>query len=627
MACLIQILVLWIWILVSVSGDTEKTALVNKDGLVVTTEDDVHAVTSYWKLVVTLEEPPHPTDVLEYATNLLTVIKNVNITGTFKSSWLSRIHQVRYRLTSLPDSRTRMSTYVKTDSRVKRGLFDFVGHISHALFGTATEEEVQETRLMIEKMHSNNDAVTHVVQDLVTIVNKTQENTIVNRVRLNELTKRQIAMTAFLNRLTTSTYWTTVAVEHLKVKVEIDRMLEDLEMMTDAYCDAYSVYQFQRGSLEWGRLSEDILPFAQLQEILDKGKEQNMINVSPIEWYYRYCEVEPLWFSDRTLVYRVSIPFIERKQYLLYSINSFAIPLNGSNTAQLMVHGSYGYDTITGDMFTLEKCVGKAPMVCDASVVYNNKGMKCERGIVSGDVEHRLVCPVEITIAKKEPMVKNVGLNNYILLTWGEMVTRHCKGMPESKFLLTRGVHHVFVNASCTLAGETWKLVGIQTHLQDVNVSMWRHNVIEPFHLEEIVTNKLAQFQEDYPLALLPEIHSVSIGELRAGHLRSLQWKSGNDAGMMPWMNLAGVILIVCVLLTMTRRMLFACLQRCILCAKCNWWKSTNDVEPQMDEMRVPCGEDLITPPAQLAEYSIPLSVVTQLVEHQRIRNHTDSDS
>ena len=591
----------------------EKASLVNTDGLIVTTGGDVHAVTSYWKLVVTLDKPPPPIDVLEYAQHLLTAIEKLDYTGVFVASWLSRIHQVQYWLTGLSSSKDETIT----PSRGKRGLFDFVGHISRALFGTATDSEVSEVKQMIQRVGSATNGVTHVVQELVTVVNKTRESAIANRVRLNELALRQNHMSAFLQRLNNSSYWMSVQVERLKVKLEVDRILEDLEMMTDAYCDTHMIYHFQRGSLEWGKLSEDILSLEQLRQILHKGKGQNMMSIEPVEWYYRFCEVEPLWSSDKTLVYRVSIPFVDRKKYLKYSIESFPIPLNDSNMAKLQIHGSYGYNTVTGDMFTLEQCMGNSPMVCDASVVYNNQGMKCARGVISGDTGHRDTCPVDITKALKQTVVKNVGLNNYVVITWGELVTRHCEGMPESKIEMLMGVHHVSVNASCTLTGKSWKLVGIRTHLQVMNVSTWRLHVVETFHLEKMVSTGLAKFQAMNPLAMLPEIHSVPIERLRVGHLMPLQWVSGSGFGMLPWINLAGIMLIFSVLLFMTRRNVSATLQGCIVCKPLTKVLTSKSVTTGIDDLGAQRTEELITPPVQFDEYTVPLSKVNRQGEKQ----------
>ena len=536
-------------------------------------------------------------------------------TGVFVKSWLSRIHQVQYRLTSLSSSKDETITH----SRGKRGLFDFVGHISRALFGTATDSEVLEVKQMIERVGSATDGVTHVVQELVTVVNKTQESTIANRARLNELAQRQNHVSAFIERLSNSSFWLTVQVERLKVKMEVDRILEDLEMMTDAYCDTHMLYHFQRGSLEWGKLSEDILSLEQLRQILYKGKGQNMISIDPIEWYYRFCKVEPLWSSDKTLVYRVSIPFIDRKQYLKYSIESFPIPLNDSNMAQLQIDGSYGYNTVTGDMFALEKCTGNSPMVCDASVVYNNQGMKCARGVISGNSGQRDTCPVDITKALKKTVVKSVGLNHYVVITWGELVTRHCEGMPENKFEMLMGVNHVSVNASCTLTGKSWKLVGIRTHLRVMNVSTWRLHVVETFHLGKMVSTGLAKFQAMYPLTMLPEIHSVPIERLRAGHLMPLQWVSGSGFGMLPWINLAGLLMIVSVALFMTRRYVSVTLQGCIVCKPLTKVLTSKRARTGIDDLGAQRTEELITPPVQFDEYTVPLSQVDRQGETQEM--------
>ena len=590
----------------------EETPIVNDDGMVVTTGEDVHAVTSYWKLVVTLDKPPPPTDVLENAKRLLTATQKLNLTEEFKTSWLSRIHNCVYRLKSLPEIRNAIRTRRRGHARVRRGLFDFIGHVSRALFGTATEEEVQETKKMVERVSLENEAVVHLVKELVTVVNKTRESAIANRDRLNELARRQNYMYAFLGRLSQSDYWTTVEIQRLKVKLEVDRILEDLELMTNAYCDAHLVYHFQRGALEWGRLSESILPLRHLEQILNEGKGQNMVSISPIEWYYRYCEVEPLWSTDKTLAYRVSIPFIESKQYIRYSVESFPIPLNDSElrTAQLDVQGSYGYDTITGDMFSLEKCVGKTPMVCDASVVYNNQGMKCARGIIGGDSNNRNTCPVVITKRPGQTLVTSVGLNNYVIVSWGEKVVKYCEGMPEYKFDMLMGVNHVSIKAQCTLTGTSWKLVGVRTHLRALNVSAWKLHAMKPFQLEQVVSVGFAKFQEQNSLSMLPEIHSVSLEKLKAGHLLPSRWTPRNEYAILPWINLVGIALIMSVLLVMARRGVGGTLQGCIVCKHFEGLKSPTSARTGVDGVRAQHTGELITPSVQFEEHSFPLSTV-----------------
>ena len=331
-----------------------------------------------------------------------------------------------------------------------------------------------------------------------------------------------------------------------------------------------------------------------------------MISINPIEWYYRYCKVEPLWSADGMLAFRASIPFIEAKNYIRYSVESFPVPLNDSRTAQLDVKGAYGYDTVTGDMFALEKCVGEAPMVCDASVVYSDQGMKCTRGIIGGDSSNRDACPVKVVETKGRTMVRNVGLNNYIVVTWGEMVTKHCEGMPENKYELRKGVQHVFVNATCTLTGTSWKLVGIRTHLRAFNVPAMRLHVVKPFHLEQVVTTGLPRFQEGDALAMMPEIGSVSVGRLRLGQPLPSRWISGGRSGMLSWINLVGIVLVMCILLVVARRCVSGTLQGCIMCKKVKKVNSPNRAGAGVDDLGARSAADLITTPAQFKEHPLP---------------------
>ena len=59
------------------------------------------------------------------------------------------------------------------DVRVRRGLFNIIGEISNKLVGTATEREVEESRVRIASVRKLNHRITHLVNQLVTVVNQT----------------------------------------------------------------------------------------------------------------------------------------------------------------------------------------------------------------------------------------------------------------------------------------------------------------------------------------------------------------------------------------------------------------------------------------------------------------------
>lgn len=567
-------MLLFIGTLLLLMMKVDAETLVNKDGLVVTTGSDVHSVTCYWKVLVTLDKPKTPTNVQLCAEHLINTIQDMNITATFRTSWLTRVRHVLHRIDRVPkaaDSQTKFG-------RMKRGLLDFVGHLSNALFGTATENEIAEVRSMLSSVRASTTSVTHYVDGLVTVVNRTRENVIANRARLNEVTRRQGEINSFLERLNTDYYWTSSKVELLRVEMEVERILEDLELLTDAYEETTTVYHIQRGALEWGKLSEDILTIEQLKQILYRGKGQNMIGITPVEWYYRYSTVEPIWADDDTLVFRVALPLIGSKQYIRYNIESFPVPLKDNATVQLNVTGSYGYDTVTGDMFVMNKCTGDHPIVCDASVMYNSNGMLCARGIISGDVSNRDECPAIIRKVKNQTIISTLGLNNYIVVTWGELVVTRCSGRPEMKSVLKRGIHHILLNHTCTLRGVSWKIEGVRTHIETLHVMSEKPHKVKPFQLENLVHVTLVKFEKSNPLVPLSPVHSVSIGRLRSGQLQSVQWISGSDRGWLSWINFISILLLSVAIALLLKKRVWWVLTQC-LCKK----QGQNDVKSSGD--------------------------------------------
>lgn len=72
---------------------------------------------------------------------------------------------------------------------MKRGLFNFVGALTHQLFGTATTSEVLKVGELLSIMMHNNQAVNHVGNELTTVVNQSPLSTKENHDVIIVLTK------------------------------------------------------------------------------------------------------------------------------------------------------------------------------------------------------------------------------------------------------------------------------------------------------------------------------------------------------------------------------------------------------------------------------------------------------
>jgi hypothetical protein len=205
----------------------------------------------------------------------------------------------------------------------------------------ATESEIVEIRRLMGKVSSQAAAVTHVTEDMVTVLNQTHKDLILNRDRINELTKRQEDVADFLERLSQSYFWAEHSVEELKVQVEVERILEDLELLSDAFLETVQLYHIPRADLEFGQLTESILPKPVLLDCLAQGQSSNNFMITPIEWYYRFSSVTPVWGDVKVMVFRVVLPLVSNSDFIRYSISSFPVPLDQGKLVQLHVNGAF----------------------------------------------------------------------------------------------------------------------------------------------------------------------------------------------------------------------------------------------------------------------------------------------
>ena len=111
-----------------------------QDGLLVTGRQKITSNVAEYTILVTLAPPQPPNDLQSAVSKLEAYIKEITeqklIDADDTHGWSQHIRMLKTALTSLMDR--------KDASRPKRAIFDFVGSLSHILFGTATDKSVEE---------------------------------------------------------------------------------------------------------------------------------------------------------------------------------------------------------------------------------------------------------------------------------------------------------------------------------------------------------------------------------------------------------------------------------------------------------------------------------------------------
>ena len=204
-------------------------------------------------------------------------------------------------------------------TRIKRGLFNFVGEIGATLFGTATENQVEELKRQIVKAQRTNRRIVHTTYELILVVNQTRAEVTLNRQHLiavekfakelyNEIISFRKGITGLVGSL--------VALEQSS---QIDQILSALESVHNLWLREADRYRRQRASLELGQLTEEIVPPKELLLILEASQGVGLFSPD-LAWYYQHVTLVPVWEETQRLVFTAQLPLMDKIRYARYRI-------------------------------------------------------------------------------------------------------------------------------------------------------------------------------------------------------------------------------------------------------------------------------------------------------------------
>ena len=321
------------------------------DGILVTGGDDTRAHIATWTVLVTLDVPTLEVSLLPKLSFFQRALRSHHaysgISNETKNIWNERSENLKATINRRP-----------TIHRTRRGLLNIIGTLSNTLFGTATEDEVFETRKQIDLLTKKNNQIVHVARQLITIVNQTNEHSRRINEHINSIqtyvSKVAHQISATQRKLDSNNRRFNI----LSATVATDRALALVETTHHLWLRQQDLYDRQRAALELGYFTEYILPAKHLQNIFNLAAKSDMYGPS-IEWYYSHITVHPLLQNDSVLVFRADLPLTDRNLYLRYRIQTWPVPGNSSEfLTQLQAPSDIAFHTATGEIFQPIGCIG-----------------------------------------------------------------------------------------------------------------------------------------------------------------------------------------------------------------------------------------------------------------------------
>ena len=417
------------------------------DGVTVSGSESLRQMVASWDVFVTLDPPAFPQDLLDHLNSLdhtFGALTQRDLSDTAPRA--RRDHMKQALLMSTPHS------------RVKRGLLDIGGSILHSLFGVATDAQLSRFRdALVEVSHSQSD-MSHANTQLATVVNQTRTYLKAVALTQTQMSQRMYIIHRTLNKVAEAQRSHEARIHQLELTAALDHYLDIVQLSVDHYTAQVALFNRQKASLEQGHLSRDLLSPDQLQQILAQAATAHEV-VDHIEWYYSYVSVTPLWRKAENLLYKVELPLIAPRPYLLYNVASYPVPISNSTlSVALHLQRHYAIDTVSGNIFIPTQCLGHGPVICNTGPEYGPSLLKCARGLITARETLIKSCKVAISDYAGLPQVATMALNQYALSTQGEMLTVRCPGRPENHITLALGTYNITCLDHCTMQGNGYHI-------------------------------------------------------------------------------------------------------------------------------------------------------------------------
>jgi hypothetical protein len=360
-----------------------------------------------YKVIVTIDKTKIDTEVVK--STLLAMRDNAIVQ---KTRWLKvRVRTMIHEVEAVQQwIRSR-----RVENRMqKRGLIDGVGLITHALFGLATDGEVEEVRQRVVENRHALQKITTFQEEQLAVVNVTYAAVMANR----------MAITMNKNRLDNLFYMNDLAEEAHEQVMHLTKTMNHLMRLED--------------DLNQGILSERLLPYS---DIVSLPKERNEVWL-PAEWYYHWSMVAKV---PNTLgTYFVTLPLISMEEVRGYELAAYPMEMGGEyvviEVAQLTT-----LNTATGATSEPYGCVGEGPKVCNVGI---RRTGSCAGALVLGEgLEDTCHARTKVPLTRNYfPLSTGEGV---LVVDKGKTVRERCQNEPIEERLVTTGTWRVRWRPGC----------------------------------------------------------------------------------------------------------------------------------------------------------------------------------
>ncbi|CAC5387938.1 unnamed protein product [Mytilus coruscus] len=218
--------------------------------------------------------------------------------------------------------------------RTKRSLFPIIGKALSFLFGTVSDSNLSKIRRNIKTLAQNQDAIRHIVQDGLTILNTTQTHVSENRHKVNELIE---SVQDLGNRLKTFATDLEKQIEvmgsYLQAYLHMDMIKGEIKDLMNIAGDYLNHLQLQLNMLSLGHMSPSLISPGNLRVLLTDIKRRlpatlkipgdEIIDI----WNFYKCLTCSTVLDENRIIIIITLPLLDiRDSYAIYKIHNLPVP-------------------------------------------------------------------------------------------------------------------------------------------------------------------------------------------------------------------------------------------------------------------------------------------------------------
>lgn len=340
----------------------------------------------HWTLVATIQFPDLELNINSLERNSVRVVNaciqlhnDTKDCYNFKARINTRIGQIKETF--------GIVDHLLTPRRQKRGLINLIGHGTKLLFGTATEEDIEEMSFKLDIVHKENMQMGDLVHTQISLITSTLTELNNTREELSKLALKLYILSQRVNQIDTK-----ISILELFNDAEIEFQLESENIEHELNNLLQIITASTYGKCHPLLLSPTKLEKA-IQEVTFRLPEHYKLPPLPVSQFYNVAKL--FIISNKTQITAlVNIPLCENKEFRLHKI--LALPFREENRNQIakLQHKYIAIDTLQ-EQYTLfsdiqyQKCTEVNRIyICNAHILFSSIVPSCEVSILKNKSEY-----------------------------------------------------------------------------------------------------------------------------------------------------------------------------------------------------------------------------------------------